>query len=642
MNQIAVLCNCGKSYNVPADKAGKRFKCVACGESLVAAAPAPEPAAAPQKTSATKAAPRPSAARRPAKEAAPKKSPMPLILGGVALVAALGVGGYFTFVGKGNSTDTNTNTANATNQTAPKPVEAPKDPLAEKKAELTKKIAEAEKQQNPAAALMEVAAFCLKEPKLEADAKKLYTMVIAKDPENATAHEALGHKKYEGDTADFKGKWIDNDQFTQLTAADTQRREDEEKKRKEEERRANDPFIKNAKVRIAEMQRMIDDTNRMGADEGGKVTEEEKPGQDINKFKKTDVTPAKFKFFYDCKEVPKPYLLAVQEEGFNTPQSWASSFGEILDALRRTFYRRYSPFVKLTDLSQTPVPVWIFRSKGQYERWRRCGNGGPGTEYVAAFYTSTVQNNASGMLYLWLRDSREEKNFEKDAILFIKDTVWHEGTHQLMDYNSPGRGFGAGNMPWMQEGFAEYVGTYSQITDDNKPGEWIYFFGVPNPGRKNEIYGYGKFSDKAQEGDFVEAEPSLRDVVHCNYMQFWAARQMQESKESGTEAQKARQLVSGTYAYGWALCHFLQHYDNGKYRKQFHKWLELELTKQSSGEAFDKLLGLDSDEKWKEFEQNFQDWLCLTMRRDFAGASTLEPKMFKKYMKEFEDAINNK
>lgn len=666
MTTIEALCsNCKKQYVVPAERAGKRFKCTGCGESVsvpgaasAAAVAPPEPAAAVETTSTRASEPtkkpagaKPAgsaAARRAPREApAEKKSSMPLILGGVVAVAALGAGAFFMFKGKdpaapagGSGAQTAQNAGKTAGSVAPK-VEAPKDPLVIKKEEYTKILAEAEKKSEVVAALLEVAIFCLKEPKLEKEAKGIYEKVIEKDTGNATAREFLGYKKYDGDTADAKGTWVTSARFDELTAADTARREEEEKKRLAEEKRANDPFVKAAKVRIDEMQKMIDQTNTFAKDAASKLPDDKKDAEelDINKFRKSDEIPAKFQFFYDCKQVPKPYLIAVQEDGVMTPDKTAETFGEMLDALRRTFYRRYETFVGLRDLSSTPVPVWVFRSKGQYERWRRAGNGGPSTESVGAFYTGTAKNNAAGMLYLWLRDSREEKTFVEDPILQIQDTLWHEGTHQLMDFNSPGRGFSIGNTPWMQEGFAEYVGTHRRVVDTSEKDGWRYFFGVPNPGRRQEIYGFGSFSQKADEETFVEATPSLKEVVHCDYPQFWLARSMQESKESGTEAQKARQMISGVYAYGWALCHYLQHAEEGKYRDQFHKWFQLELEKKSSAEDFEQIFGLTTNDKWKAFEADFQNWLTLTMRRDFKDASELKYSLYEKYQKQFEAAI---
>ncbi|MBI3818945.1 MAG: hypothetical protein HY286_09675 [Planctomycetes bacterium] len=649
MTPISVLCTCGKSYSVPSEKAGKRFKCVTCGASLLVESPVESAASAPPiEETAPPSAPattdsaksqRPSAAaarRAHAREAAPKKSPLPLVLGGIAVVAALGIGAFFMFGGPGKEEQAKQAAAEQAKIEAAKP----KDPIVEKKAELTKRLAEAEKQQNPVMTYLDIATFCLKDPKLEADAKKIYEKVIAKDPGNTHAHEGLGHKQYDGDTAEYKGKWVDAARLAELTAADAKRREEEEKLKKIEEERASDPFVIKAKDRIAEMQGMINEVNAFADKATKDITDESEP-DNIDKIRKSDSIPATFKFFYACKEVPKPYLLAVQDKGFNPPESWARSMGEILDGLRRTFYKRYENVVQLRNLMETPVPVWIFRSKGQYERWRRCGHlDQPGTAFVAAFYTGTNKNSTSGMLHIWLRDSHEEKNFIDDPIAHVIDTVWHEGTHQLMDFNSNsrGRGFGAGNMPWMEEGFAEYVGTHKSQPVGAELDH--YYFGMPNIGRKNEIYNFGEFSKKSTLGDAVEANPSLKEVVHLDYLQFWIARSQMEGAQPGVDAQRARLLVSGTYAYGWALCHFLQHADNGKYRDRFHKWFDAELTKKASGQYFDELFGLDTDEKWSAFELEFQDWLCITMRQDFNHVA--DDKINNKYMKEFDEACVKK
>src|SRR5262245_35179168 len=83
---IVVRCSCGKFYNVPADKAGKRFKCTGCGNSLLVEAPVPEEAAAapepepePEPAPAPKAAPPRPGARtaRPASSSSTRVRPAP-------------------------------------------------------------------------------------------------------------------------------------------------------------------------------------------------------------------------------------------------------------------------------------------------------------------------------------------------------------------------------------------------------------------------------------------------------------------------------------------------------------------------------------------------------------------------------------
>ncbi|MFN0205686.1 MAG: hypothetical protein ACKVS6_05175 [Planctomycetota bacterium] len=652
MATISVQCNCGKSYDVPADKAGKRFKCVACGESL--AIPAAEPVAKVETAAKPAESARParaegskSASRRTPREPAAKKSSMPLILGGVGLVAVIGIVAFMMMKGGG---DSKTNNANNTTVAKNEPVkpEPPKDPKELKKAEYTKRLAEAEKDPNPIPRFLEIATFCLADPKFEAEAKQIYEKVVTKDPENTVAREALGFKKYDGDQTEHKGKWVTADQFVSLTATDTASREEEAKKKAEEEARAKDPFIRRAKERIAEMQNMIDDVNAIGKDEAGKLAADYKESDDIDKYKKSDATPAEFDFYYATAKVPKPYLLAIQKGGMKETDSLAWDFGEMFSELHRAFYRRYEGYVKLRDLNETPVPVWIFHSAKQYERWRRCGNRDkPRTGGVRAFYSGTQKNNSSGMLYLWLINTLEEKGSNVDQILEIQDTAWHEGTHQLMDFNSPQRGFKAfGNMPWTQEGFAEYVGTHRRVSDKSQPNGWRYFFGLPNVGRRQELFSYGPFSNRQERDEFIEASPSLREVCHTDYLAFWNARSMAEAQATGEEAAKAKRLVSGTYSYGWVLCHFLQHQvdENGKlkYRDQFHEWLSAELETRASGELFDKLFKLDTDEKWREFELEFQNYITLDLRRDTNDAADLKDRVFEKYSKLFEEAIKKK
>ncbi len=84
-DRIAVACPCGKSYRVPAAKAGKRFACKACGETLRVVSPA---SGAPGPKSRTKRPGRrePRARGRNDRAAARKASPLAL-----AAVAAAGL-----------------------------------------------------------------------------------------------------------------------------------------------------------------------------------------------------------------------------------------------------------------------------------------------------------------------------------------------------------------------------------------------------------------------------------------------------------------------------------------------------------------------------------------------------------------------
>lgn len=652
---IHVPCHeCGKAYAIPESKAGKRFQCVACGARVSIPAPsgpaAKEPAPEPEVAEAEPATPRvvrhrEGGPRARSRAAAPPKSPSrsPVVLGAAVFGAVLVIGllGFLLVKrdsGKGTSADVaaagvkGSPAPGGTVEAAPLAPKPAEDPVAAKRKALATKIAEAERAPEPAAALVALVAFCLEEPAVPDEVQGLYERALSKDSDFAEAREALGYKRYEGDDPQHKGQWLTLDIYKEVTAAD-------EAKKAAAEARRSDPFIQKAERIVKDMQAIVERTNATGKLIGEAAPENLKETEllDIDKPRRSDAEPMKFKYFYDCKEVPRPYLIAVQDVGVPRPESWASDIGEILAALHRTFYRRYGAHAHLRDLTGTPVPVWLFGSKGSYERWRRCGNGGPSTGVVRAFYSGTQQKNESGYLYLWLRDPREEREFNEDPIEEIRETTWHEGTHQLMDFNSPKLGFSIGNSPWMQEGFAEYVGGHRRLPDKSEPDGWRYFFGIPQPDRLTSIVGKG-LQEAVDPDEKIEMRPSLRETVHLTYPEFWAARAMQENKASGEEAQRAAEKVDSAYSLGWGLCHFLNHGEGGKYRERFDKWLRAELEKRSSGEYFDQLFGLDTDEKWDAFELEFQRYVIKSLRRDTKDVREKRDRVYEKYQKEFEEA----
>lgn len=400
-----------------------------------------------------------------------------------------------------------------------------------------------------------------------------------------------------------------------------------------------DVFLQRASRRREEMKAMIDATNAAGKDLASKIAADAKEKEilPIDEPRRSDGTPQKFAFFVDTKDVPRPYLLAVEDVEVPRPAARAGEVGQILSALYATFYKRYAAHVQLKSLEETPVPVWVFASKGSYERWRRCGNGGPSPDFARAFYAGTMQRNASGFLYLWFRDPREEKDFVEDPVEEIREVIWHEGTHQLMDFNSPGLGFGVGNSPWVQEGFADYVGGYSRRPDRKSPDGWAYFFGVPALDRVKAIMSFG-LQMKSQRGEKLEMNPSVREIAMMTYPEFWEARSAQEMKKGNAEGRKAAERISGTYSIGWGLCHFLQHAEKGKYRAQFNEWLRAELSKKASPKEFERIFGLDTDEAWEAFESEFQDYIVFGMRTDMRKVKAKDDSVFDKYRKDFEAA----
>jgi hypothetical protein len=82
----------------------------------------------------------------------------------------------------------------------------------------------------------------------------------------------------------------------------------------------------------------------------------------------------------------------------------------------------------------------------------------------------------------------------------------------------------------------------------------------------------------------------------------------------------------------------LNHAEDGKYRDKFHDWLRAELEKRSSGQYFDSLFGLDSDEKWNAFELEFRNYVVQALRKDSKDYKDRNDTVNVKYRTDFERA----
>ncbi len=101
----------------------------------------------------------------------------------------------------------------------------------------------------------------------------------------------------------------------------------------------------------------------------------------------------------------------------------------------------------------------------------------------------------------------------------------------------------------------------------------------------------------------------LKDLVHLGFWQFKAAQNSQE-------ANGANQRLTGmVYSQGWALCMFLNYYQDGKYLPQFHDYMRAEVRGEGGGEAFEEIFYLETDEDWADFEAEFREFLFTGLRQ---------------------------
>jgi len=333
-----------------------------------------------------------------------------------------------------------------------------------------------------------------------------------------------------------------------------------------------------------------------------------------------------FVYFSNCKESPRPYVIAVQAGAAQTPESLASTVGESLDALRRTFYARYSPFVDLKDLTNTPIPVVVFRAQSQYELWHKLSAREADSKSTNVYYSHLQPTGAVGTLYLWIVDPQESLSDTNTApFMAIEDALWREGVRQILDANSPGFDTSESNMPWLTEGICEYVAGHSKLFDKTEPDGWKHFFGLPRIEPRSHILRAHYFSlDSFDTNLSASFQQPLLARIDTTRAHFTSADD--HSKNTKTDVRSV----------GWALCHMLQHSGEARRRERFHTLFQRMLAQSATSVECEQLLEISSPVLKQQLETELQNYIALTIRRDCNDVSNMRDNVYKKYLAEFE------
>ncbi|MHC5066934.1 MAG: hypothetical protein ACYTG5_23525, partial [Planctomycetota bacterium] len=355
------------------------------------------------------------------------KAPLLLGIGGIVVIAAA-----LFFVFGGNTGDNggqgNQGKGNQGEQ-AQKPKEkTPKEQLDEAMAKAEKATDSAEEVTQYEAAIALLDSYNIEDAGVTET--ELYEKIIEADTDNAKARKKLGFYRFDKEGfAKSKGQWYTKDGLIEITKEYNTWREQEKAKvaaNAEKERWTKDAWTKKAaKVR--------------------------------DYFEK-DIKPVpdfKLKYFFDMPEVPRPYLLMVEDCENPNPDASASIYGPALKTLRTTFERGYKANGVLADWDETKrvVPILMFGSRKSYYKYRDNGHTElPKSDSIGAFYVHKPPDEMSdlyrGTLYVWQMPS--DKQF--------LSTLFHEATHQLM--HNACKEAKMGETPWMQEGMAEFWSGY--------------------------------------------------------------------------------------------------------------------------------------------------------------------------------------
>jgi hypothetical protein len=154
----------------------------------------------------------------------------------------------------------------------------------------------------------------------------------------------------------------------------------------------------------------------------------------------------------------------------------------------------------------------------------------------------------------------------------VRTVLFHEGTHQLVDYYTKTRATNLDESLWFSEGIADYFGGHARTWDENA-GKWRYEPGLINTLR---VEGVGN----AKAGNYLF---KLRDLLAYRRGDYERDKNDSSTPRSGT-----------AYAQGWALVYFLSNWDDNKYRDKFDEYVKKELNGESGVKAFEDVFGAGS------------------------------------------------
>ncbi|MFQ5503856.1 MAG: zinc-ribbon domain-containing protein [Planctomycetota bacterium] len=606
--------SCGATYRLQDKLRGKRVKCAKCAEVIAvpeAAEPLedleeiPEEPRIPKRRPGERPGSRSSRARRGSRsssrgrDSVEQKSKMPLLLGAgggvivlaIVLFLVLGNGGGPVEAGGGSQASSGDGSSgNASQETAkqesagqgeqrPNEVAGSSEPEEKKpRDEFDALLAKAEEASgsDKASVLWKAAVLRLHNDLAGAETyESLARRVIEIEEDHAAARKALGHRKYEGPLPEYQGKWTTPENRAAI-------KEEErafaraEAERKDKERWTKDSFSKKcARVR------------------------------DYFKQDVKSVPEMSLRFFFDTPEIPRPYFLMVEDAEIPDPAETARMLGPGLNELRKAFRKSYTGITLAAwDDEENVVPVLIFKSTKSYEKYRdnHKNLNFPSTESVGAFYVSSpFTRHMKGVLYVW-------QNWNEHSFMH---NVFHEATHQLMDNaHGPMR---TGTTPWLQEGIAEYFGTYA---GNRYTG---FEFGKFLPDRYGSVQTACIAMNQAlragrKEGSFM----TLKQLLEFDRDTFQYYRSLGEKKtkeRNPGDRAKAGTFVGLAYAKGWAFCFFCYNYMDGMYREAFKRLLADELRNEYSVDKIAGYLGIESEEDWEELNRQFSRFCLRTLRK---------------------------
>jgi hypothetical protein len=266
----------------------------------------------------------------------------------------------------------------------------------------------------------------------------------------------------------------------------------------------------------------------------------------------------------------KPFVIAVQRDKDYDTREVGERWSDVLMQLRETFIARFRG-MNLPPMDR-PTPVLVLHYDSDYTKYLRRGD----TEGSGPTPVSSLAHFEpfSKRLVTWNEVDQTDRNkpgsMSQDA---VRTVIFHEGTHQLVDYYTKQRVTNLNESLWFSEGIADYFGGHGRAWDE-KAGKWRYEPGLLNEERIQQVGG-------AKEGGFLF---KLKDLLAYTRADYERDKNSSDGK-TGT-----------AYAQGWALVYLLSNWQDNKHRAKFDAYVKKEFNGESGVKAFEEVFGAGSIE----------------------------------------------
>ncbi len=251
--------------------------------------------------------------------------------------------------------------------------------------------------------------------------------------------------------------------------------------------------------------------------------------------------------------VLRPQLVLVQKDPSVSPVDRAYEIVLLFRSLLATWRAKFGDEVPLAPPLLLP-PVVFLHTEADYARYLQ--------RHEQVVVTS-AGHYEHGERRIFVYASEEH---------WQRTVIFHEGTHMLFDLANTNDSPEAQSRQsmWFSEGIAEYFGGHG-ATGETDPASGLPVF---EPGRINTT----RIDSMALAMKANRLIP-FRDLLSITREQW------------GADHKTKRFWSELTYAQGWALVYFLNHFDGGRYAKDFLGYMKEELKGESGVAAFSRVFG---------------------------------------------------